>query len=292
MNMQIKLNYGKQGLDLFLPDDLDITVLRKKQMPVLENPVECAKQALCRPISSRSLREEAIDCKTACIAVCDITRPVPNSVFLRPIIEELLNAGVPQDNITILIATGLHRPNEGEELKHIIGDEWVLKNVRIENHFARNESDHAFLGTTSCGTPVRIDRRFVEADLKIVTGLVEPHMMAGFSGGRKLITPGMASDETIRHIHKAAFLDHPKADNCILSGNPVHNEQMEIMRMIGKVLAVNTVLDEERRLSYINFGDAETSHLDAVAFLMSYVECPVEKQYSTVVTTNAGDPLD
>jgi len=290
--MLINLNYGKQGLDLNLPDELDVTVIRKKNMPVLEDPVVCAQRALLEPVGCLALREEAAGCKTACIAICDITRPVPNSAFLRAIVEELVSGGVPLQGITILIATGLHRPNEGEELKQIVGDEWVLENVRVENHFAKNDSDHVCLGNTSCGTPVKIDRRFIEADLKIVTGLVEPHFMAGFSGGRKLITPGMASDETIRHIHKAVFLDHPKSDNCILEGNPVHIEQMEIMGKIGKVLAMNTVLDEERRLSYINFGEAEASHKDAVSFLMNYVECPVEKQYSTVVTTNAGDPLD
>ena len=128
-----------------------------------------------------------------------------------------------------MVATGLHRPNEGAELRDVVGDDWVLETVKVVNHFARNDSDHVYLGLTSKGTPIKLDRRFVEADLRIVTGLVEPHFMAGYSGGRKLIVPGVAHADTITRLHTATFLESPPSANCILDGNPLHEEQLEIV---------------------------------------------------------------
>jgi nickel-dependent lactate racemase len=139
---------------------------------------------------------------------------------------------------------------------------------------------------------VKIDRRFVEADLKIATGLVEPHFMAGFSGGRKVIAPGVAHKDTITTFHSARFMAHPKADNCILEGNPLHEEQLEIVRMIGPVLAVNTVIDEHRRLSFVNYGEIIDSHLQAVEFAGKYTRVNVPRRFRTVVTSAAGYPLD
>ena len=135
--------------------------------------------------------------RTVCILICDITRPVPNGSLLPPLIETITAAGVPKENILILVATGLHRPNEGEELREIIGSDEVFRTIRAENHFARDREAHVDLGKTSRGIPILIDRRFVGADLKIVTGLVEPHFMAGYSGGRKLVAPGIAYQDTI-----------------------------------------------------------------------------------------------
>jgi nickel-dependent lactate racemase len=193
----------------------------------------------------------------------------------------------------ILVATGLHRPNEGAELVELIGDRWVLENVRIANHFARRDVDHVTLGTTATrGTAVRIDRRFVESDLRIVTGLVEPHFMAGYSGGRKLIAPGLAHAETITTFHSGRFMADPAAANCNLSGNPLHEEQLEIVRMLGDVYALNTVIDEDRRLAMVNFGRIVESHRQAIDFVRQYCEVPVSRRFQTVVTSAAGYPLD
>ncbi len=164
-------------------------------------------------------------------------------------IETMVASGIPLERITVLVATGLHRPNEGEELAELVGDPWVLANVRVENHFARNEADHVDLGrTTTRNTPVTIDRRFVEAELRIATGLVEPHFMAGWSGGRKVVAPGVAGHETIRTFHSARFMEDPLAVQCNLVGNPLHEEQLEIVRTIGDIYALNTVIDEDRDL--------------------------------------------
>jgi len=191
------------------------------------------------------------------------------------------------------VATGLHRPNEGAELAEVVGDPWVQDTVRVENHFARDEAAHVDLGVTSGRrTPVKLDRRFVDAELRIATGLVEPHFMAGYSGGRKVIAPGVAHADTIRTFHSARFMEDPAAIQCNLAGNPLHEEQLEIVRMLGDVYAVNTVIDEDRDLVHVNFGEVIASHLVAVAFVAESTRVPVGRRFSTIVTSAAGHPLD
>jgi len=218
---------------------------------------------------------------------------VPNGLFLGPMIRDLMAAGIPAGDITVLVATGLHRPNEGDELAELVGDPWVLETVNVVNHFARNDDDHVDLGATATrGTPVRLDRRFVEADIKIATGLVEPHFMAGYSGGRKVIAPGVAHAETIRTFHSARFMEDPAAVQCNLPGNPLHEEQLQIVKKLGAVYGLNTVIDEERNLSLVNFGEIIESHMAAVGFVRPSTEVSVGRRFKTVVTSAAGYPLD
>ena len=290
--MHIDLLYGKGGYRLDLDPAWDVTVIRKPEMPLLADPAAAVRAALAQPVGARSLAEEARGAKSACILVCDITRPVPNGLFLPPLVRTLMDAGIPAAGITILVATGLHRPNEGDELAELIGDPWVMQTVRVLNHFARNDADHVDLGATSRGTPVKLDRRFVEADVRIATGLVEPHFMAGYSGGRKVIAPGVAHKDTITTFHSARFMANPRAANCVLEGNPLHEEQLEIMRKLGHALALNTVIDEHRNLSFVNFGEVVESHLLAVDFIRRYAVVPVARKFATVVTSAAGYPLD
>lgn len=290
--MRIMMSYGKQGLEIDLPDWIHVDTIQKKPMPVLPDPVVAVRDALANPVGAGALADEARRCRTACILICDITRPVPNGLILPVLVNELLAAGLSAANITIIVATGLHRPNEGEELRELVGGAGVLEIVNVVNHFARRDEEHAYLGETLRGTAVRVDRRFVDADLRIVTGLVEPHFMAGYSGGRKVIAPGISHAETITRLHSAAFLEDPRAANCVLDGNPLHEEQLEILGMLGGVLAVNTVIDEKRRLSFVNFGDIERSHERAVEFLRGHAVVSVGRRYHTVVTSAAGYPLD
>ncbi|PIY21928.1 MAG: hypothetical protein COZ11_14605, partial [Deltaproteobacteria bacterium CG_4_10_14_3_um_filter_51_14] len=151
---------------------------------------------------------------------------------------------------------------------------------------------HVSLGVTTGGIPIMIDRRFVEADVKLVTGLVEPHFMAGYSGGRKVIAPGIAYQDTILKFHTSRILEHCKAVNCVIEGNPLHNEQVEIVRAIGGVVGLNVVIDEDRRIGFVNFGEIEASHLEAVSFMRRHAEVEVPRRFSTIVTTSAGYPLD
>ena len=291
--MKLELRYGRDGRSLRLPDSADVTVVRKPAMPVLPDPHAAVVHALDQPVAARPLCDIATGARTACIAICDITRPVPNPVFLRPLIERLLAAGIPASGITVLIATGLHRPNEGDELEELVGDRWVLNTVRVVNHFARDDTEHINLGRTETrGTVVRIDRRFVEADIRIATGLVEPHFMAGYSGGRKVIAPGLAHAETITTFHSSRFMADPAAANCNFDGNPLHEEQLEIVKLLGGALALNTIIDEDRSLAFVNFGEILQSHQQAVDFVREYCEVEVPRQFPTVVTSAAGYPLD
>ncbi len=290
--MNIHLMYGREGLAVDFPDDLDVTVIRKHPMTPLANPTGAVRQALEHPVGAPALLEQARAGKSACILICDITRPVPNDILLPPLIETLTRGGISRENIMILVATGLHRPNEGEELREIIGSDAVFETVPVENHFARDRSAHVDLGVTSGGIPIAIDRRFATADLKIVTGLVEPHFMAGYSGGRKVVAPGVAYQDTILKFHTAHVLEHPKAANCILEGNPLHQAQLEIVRAVGEMMALNVVIDEDRNLGFVNFGDILKSHSEAVDFMRPHARVDVGERFHTVVTTSAGYPLD
>ena len=260
--MDIQLKYGRWGLSVSFPQSVTPTIIRKPVMPLVEDTAETIRNALFNPTGCKPLLEIGRGVQSVAIAVCDITRPVPNGLFLRPLIECLIQAGIERSHIKILIATGLHRPNLGNELSEVIGDPWVEEYVEVINHDARDDHQHVLIGyTKKRNTPVRLDRRFVEADLRIVSGLVEPHFMAGYSGGRKVIAPGLAHAETITTFHNARFMGDPLAENCTLAGNPLHEEQLEIVEMLGGALAVNTVIDESRRLSYINFGEIRKSHI-------------------------------
>jgi nickel-dependent lactate racemase len=291
--MRIELNYGRGMLPLDLPDDWEVTVIGKKPMTALADPVAAVEAALAAPLGTPPLAEAARGCRSACILICDITRPVPNGLTLPPLIKGLLEAGIEAQAITVLVATGLHRPNEGDELAEVVGDPWVMETVRVENHFARDTAAHVDLGVTPTrGVRVLLDRRLVAADLKIATGLVEPHFMAGYSGGRKVIAPGVAGKETITTFHSARFMENPRAANCVLDGNPLHEEQLEIVKMLGGAHALNTVIDEHRKLCFVNFGEVVASHLEAVDFIRAYAEIPVPQRFNTVVTSAAGYPLD
>ncbi|HSE05149.1 MAG TPA: nickel-dependent lactate racemase [Methylomirabilota bacterium] len=291
--MTIELLYGRGCLPVSPPPGCLPTVIAKRAMPVLPDPAGAVARALTAPLGVPTLAELARGKRSACILICDITRPVPNGLFLRPLIQGLLDAGVPRAGITVLVATGLHRPNEGAELRELVGDPWVADTVPVANHDARADQDHLELGRTPArGTVVRLDRRLVEAELRIATGLVEPHFMAGWSGGRKVIAPGVAHAETITTFHNAAFMAHPRAANCVLDGNPLHEEQLAIVGMLGGALALNTVIDEQRRLAFVNFGEIVQSHLQAVDFARRYARVPVGRRFRTVVTSAAGYPLD
>lgn len=292
--MKIELAFGRAGIEVDLPAQANATVLRKPAMDASRPAATIVRDALDNPTGTDNLATLAQGAKTACILICDITRPVPNGVFLQTIIRRLTDAGIPATGITVLVATGLHRPNLDEELEELLGDPWVQQNVRVVNHYARDEDSCVHLGVTEKhAVPVGLNRIFVEADIKIASGLVEPHFMAGYSGGRKVIAPGIAHHETIRTFHSARFMEHPSATSCVLDGNPLHDTQLEIVRMLrGPVLSLNTVLDEHRNLVHATFGEVIESHLQAVEFARGSCEMSVGRKFKTIVTSSAGYPLD
>jgi nickel-dependent lactate racemase len=289
----IEISFGRGHMPLDLPSQARPTLIRKQPLPKLADPQAAIAGVLANPIGAAPLAELAKGRRSACILICDITRPVPNRLFLRPMIETMVASGIPLAAISVLVATGLHRPNLGDELAELVGDPWVLDHIRVENHYARDEAAHIDFGfTPTRKTPVKLDRLFVEADLRIATGLVEPHFMAGWSGGRKVIAPGVAHHETIRTFHSARFMEDPLAVQCNLIGNPLHEEQLEIVKMLGDVYGLNTVLDEDRDLVCVTFGEIIASHQAAVDFVSASTSIAMPRKFSTVVTSSAGYPLD
>ena len=261
-------------------------------MPSVRNPSGCVDNALTSPDGARDLASEARGSKSACIMICDVTRPVPNRFVIRPLIERLLDSGLQPKGITVLVATGLHRPNEGEELASLIGDPWVAAHAVVENHDARADDDHVLIGQTSQGVPVRIDRRVVDADVRVAVGLVEPHFMAGWSGARKLVLPGCAHADSITAFHSARMLEHPRAEACSLLDNPLHKAQTEALNLLGRTLAISVVINDARELSFASYGSAEESLAAAVRFAEPYVRVSVPEPFPVVLSTGAGFPLD
>ena len=289
--MRVQLEYGRSGISVQLPDDRVVKQLTYKNVPPLPNPAAEVRHVLETPNSSPPLLEIAQHRRDACIVICDVTRPVPNELILEPVLETLERAGLPREKITILVATGMHRPNEGDELIELVGRH-IVDHYRVENHHGHQLDEHTHLGTSPRGVPIWIDSRFVDADLKITVGLIEPHLMAGFSGGRKLICPGIAALETIKVWHGPDFIEHPKADCGFLDGNPVHEENTWIARQAGCDFIVNVVINAQRRPLKFVAGDMEHAFLEGVDFVRYVLTDTVSKPVDVVVTSSAGYPLD
>jgi nickel-dependent lactate racemase len=289
--MRIHLEYDRAGLEVELPERQVVKCLGYQAGAALADPPAAIRQAIAEPISSPPLAQLARGRHDACVAICDITRPVPNAVILPPILATLEAAGIPREKILILVATGLHRANTPAELAEMVGPA-IAANYRIENHDGQDRASHTFLGDSPRGVPAWIDSRYVAADLKITTGLIEPHFMAGFSGGRKLICPGLAALETIKAWHSPRFLEHPNARSGCLEGNPVHEENTRIARMAGCDFIVNVVVDDRRRILAIVAGDMQAAFLRGTELARGLVTDTVPEPVDVVVTSGAGYPLD
>ena len=289
--MRVHLEYGRTGLEVELPDRNVVKCLGYQPAPPLEDPRQAVRDCLCHPTAAPSLAELARGRRNACVVISDVTRPVPNRVILEPILATLEQSGISRNRILILVATGLHRPNLGDELVEMVGRS-IVDSYQIENHHGRELSEHTYLGESPRGVPIWIDTRYVEADLKITTGLIEPHFMAGFSGGRKLVCPGLAATETIKVWHSPEFLEHPNARNGVLENNPVHEENTWIARRVGCDFIVNTVIDAARRILSVTAGDMEQAFCEGVRFVRTLVTDTVPEAVDVVVTSSAGYPLD
>lgn len=289
--MQITLDYGRTGLSVTLPDDRVVGPLEIRKVLPVADPARAIADAIANPIGSRPLAELARGRRNACIVICDITRPVPNQLILPPLLRTLEEQGIARKDILILIATGMHRPNEGAELEELVGAE-IAANYRVENHHGKELGEHDYLGETPNGVPVHLDSRYVRADLKITTGLIEPHLMAGYSGGRKVICPGIAALETVKVWHGPRFLEHPNADCGIVAGNPVHEENTRIALMAGCDFIVNVCLDGKRQVTWVGAGDMIKAWEAGVRFVEGVVKVPVPEPMDVVVTSCAGYPLD
>ena len=287
--MKLDLDYGRHGLQVEVPDHA--RVLRMAGAPGLDRVEERLQEVLLRPLGKPSLGTLAAGCRNPCIVIADITRPVPNATILPPILKVLDEAGIPREQVTILVGTGLHRPNEGDELVALVGPE-IARDYRIVNHKARDRETLVHLGETSCGAPIWIDRIYVEADLKIATSLIEPHLMAGFSGGRKAICPGLMGVDTMRVLHGPELIGHPRSAEGIIAGNPFHRQALEVARRAGVDFSLNVAMNDQRRITGIFCGDLEEAHAAGVRFVEEQNGVFVDEPADMVLTTAAGYPLD
>ncbi|MDX1982873.1 MAG: nickel-dependent lactate racemase [Bryobacteraceae bacterium] len=289
--MQVHLAFGKTGLEVALPEGYDYRFLEARSATPLEDASQAIAQALDAPFGRPPLVEMARGKKSVAISVCDITRPTPNRVTLPPILARLDAAGIRREDITILIATGLHRPATEAEIQEIVGPE-LYGTLRVVNHNARELSEHRHLGTTSTGTPVYIDERFVSAGLHITLGFIEPHLMLGFSGGRKLIAPGLAAQETIKVLHSPKFMREARAVEGSIDDNPLHRELLEISAMARHDFMLDVALARDRRIAGVFAGGGVEAHQAGVTFVRKVMLEQLGEAMDAVITTSAGYPLD
>lgn len=286
--MRLRLDHGTAGLDVTLPDGTP--VLERPGAPALPDPAAAIRAALREPLGTPPLAELARGTRRVCVVISDRTRPIPYGVLLPPLLAELEAAGVRRDAIEILVATGLHRPATENELVAMTGAD-VVARYRIRNHVARDAASHRTIGTSTQGTAMAIDAGYLDADLKIVTGLVEPHLMAGFSGGPKSIATGIAATETIRRTHGADMLEAHCGPG-IVAGNPFYADLLEVARRAGVDFLVNVTIDRERRLTGVFAGDLEAAHAPARERALAQARVDCDAAYDVVVTSAAGYPLD
>jgi nickel-dependent lactate racemase len=289
--MQVELAFGKNGISLDLPSGFNYQVLETRSVAPLADPIRSVESALDHPIGTPPLVELAKGKQSASISVCDITRPAPNPTTLPLVLRRLEQGGIRRENITILIATGLHRAATDAEIRQICGAE-IAAMYRVVNHNARALAEHRHLGSTGRGTPVYIDERFVAADLHVSLGLVEPHLMLGFSGGRKLIAPGLAAQETIKALHSPKFMRDSRAVEGSIAGNPLHHELLEIARMARHDFALETVITRDRSLAAAFAGQPEQAHQCGVEFVSRSMLQNLDEPVDAVITSAAGYPLD
>jgi len=295
--MQVLMAFGKQGLQINLPAGFEYRILKAHSAQALTDPYAAVAEALDHPTGTLPLFGLARGKRSAAISVCDITRPAPNRLVLPPLLTRLEASGIARDQITILIATGLHRTAPPDEIEEIVGSE-IAGKYRVVNHNARELSEHTHLGTTRSGTPVFIDRRFIEAELHITLGFIEPHLMLGYSGGRKLIAPGLAAQETIKVLHSPRFMRDARTTEGSIEDNPLHSELLEIARVAGHHFLVDAALSRgtadygRRAISAIFAGAPEAAHAEGVRYVSRIMLETLDEPADAVITTSAGYPLD
>ncbi|HZX11732.1 MAG TPA: nickel-dependent lactate racemase, partial [Acidobacteriota bacterium] len=287
----VTFNLGKTSFSFQVPGESDL--LEMGRAALLENPEEKICKSLSHPIGSPSVKnliQEKLKHNPqaqAVVVISDNTRPVPyrgKQGILFPLIQQMMEAGLPSSQILILVATGIHRPMSEKELKEFLDPRIFQSGIRIINHDSRNKDDLVYVGQTEFGGQIHLNRFYVQSDIKICTGLVESHFMAGVSGGRKAICPGLISEDSTYLLHSGPILAHPKAKDLVLQENPVHEEALRVAKMAGCDMIINVTLDSQYRLTGVFSGNMEKAHTKAVTKLKQYASIPVHKKYDLVIS--------
>ncbi len=287
--MRVDLAYGRTGLTVELPDTTEIVSARF--VPRLPDEAGAIRQALRQPIGSAPLAAKVKPGDKVVIAHSDITRATPNDRILPILLAELEAAGIAREDIILMNALGTHRRQTEAELRLMLGDA-LVDNYRCLQHTAYDEANLVSLGRTSFGYPVRINRFFMEADVRILTGFIEPHFFAGFSGGPKGVLPALAGAESVLTNHGRDMIGHPRATWAITEGNPIWEEMREVALRTNPTFLLNVTLNNQREISGVFAGDMLAAHAAGCAFVREQAMVKVNRPYDIVVTTNSGYPLD
>jgi nickel-dependent lactate racemase len=287
--VKITLPYGEHTIDADVPDDA--VVLAPTRVDPLADPAAAVRRALDAPLDRRPLREMVRRHQRAAIVVSDVTRPVPYQVLLPPILETLEAGGIARGDITIVVGTGLHRPSRPDEHRRFLGDA-IMRDYRIVDHDARDRSMLAFHATGPRTVGVWLNRDYLNADLRIVTGFVEPHLFAGYSGGGKAVMPGVAGADDIMANHSATMLGHPKATWCTTDGNPIFEQMRDVALKTDPSFTLNVTLDERKRITSVFAGELRAAHDAAIAQAAAQALRPIPHLFDVVVVTNMGYPAD
>ena len=245
--------------------------------------------AIRNPVGSPPLRQMVRPEHTVAISVCDITRPMPSATVLPVLLRDLRH--VPDEQIVVLVATGTHRANTPDEIEQVLGAE-VTRNYRVVNHGAFDDASLKHVGETPEGIPIWLNRRWVESDFRITTGFAEPHFFAGFSGGPKMVAPGLAGFETIMRLHDAPMIGHPNSTWAVIQGNPIHDAIRQIARQTGVDFSVDVTINRDHQITSVYAGELFAVHQAACRVAKRAATRAVEEPFDIVVTTNSGYPLD
>lgn len=287
--MGIQLPFGKTKLDLTLPVDLDVTVIEPHFVPAVENPPAILRESLQHPKNSLPLSRLIRADQTVGIIINDGTRATPSKLILTAILAELPH--IPRKNITLFIALGSHRPNTREEIETMLGREYV-ESFRIVQNAAFDRSTQVNIGKSRLGHDIWLNRELMGCDFKILTGFIEPHFFAGFSGGGKAVMPGMAGIDSIMEFHSTEMVGHPRSIWGVGHGNPIWEEAREAAQMTGNIFLVNVCLNRDKNITSVFAGDLVSAHDAGCTVVKEHAMVQIEKPFDIVITTNSGYPLD
>ena len=287
--MKIKLAYGKKGKEIELPQEWDVTVLEPRFEAGLPDAHDAIRAALQNPIGAKPLAEMVRPGDRVGVIFNDITRATPSELILSAILDEL--AHVPAENVILFDALGTHRENTESELRGMLGDR-LVDGYRIVQNNSFDPSTQVHLGRTRRGNEIWLNRALAECDVKILTGFIEPHLFAGFSGGGKAVMPGMAGLRTIMHNHSPEMLANPKVTWGIIDGNPLYEEVQEIAAVLPNKFLVNVTLNKHQQVTAVFAGDVRQAHAVGCEYVRQTAMTPVEQAFDIVLTTNSGYPLD
>ena len=286
--MRIKLAYGREGLWVDLPDR-NVTVVEPQFVPGLPDEGSAIVGALRQPRASAPLRELVGPDDSVAIVFSDITRPMPNDRVLPPLLAELSH--VDRERIVLIDALGMHRANTEDELRRMLGDD-VVDSYRVVQHEPWNEAELVNLGKTRSGHEAWVNRTYAEASVKILTGFIEPHLFAGFSGGPKAVLPGVAGSRLVLENHSGPMLDDPRATWGVTDGNPVWDEMLEVALRTDPTFLLNVTLNRDRAITGVYAGDLQAAHRAGAAAVAKTTMVPVDAPFDIVITSNSGYPLD